>query len=49
MTELTVGIPKLPKLDQEDIRAVRSFFPGERNGRNGATMHAVDFWGDDVS
>jgi Leucine-rich repeat (LRR) protein len=38
MTNLTVEIPKLPKLDKDDLKAIRSFLPGKLLGRAAALL-----------
>jgi hypothetical protein len=38
---LKIEIPKLPKLDKEDVKAVRSFLPGKLLGRTAAFLSLV--------
>ena len=38
---LKFEIPKLPELDQEDIKAIRSFLPGKLLGRTAAILSLV--------
>jgi len=38
MTNLTVEIPKLPELNKDDVKAIRSFLPGKLLGRAAALL-----------
>jgi hypothetical protein len=41
MSDLTVKIPKLPELDKDDLKAIRSFLPGKLLGRTAALLSLV--------
>jgi hypothetical protein len=38
---LKLGIPKLPRLDPKDVKAIRSFLPGKLLGRTAAIVSLV--------
>src|ERR1700674_5299322 len=38
---LKLEIPKLPQLDEEDVKAIRSFLPGKLLGRTAAFLSLV--------
>jgi hypothetical protein len=38
---LGISLPKLPELDSEDVRAIRSFLPGKILGRTAALLSLV--------
>jgi hypothetical protein len=38
---LKLEIPKLPELDKEDVKAIRSFLPGKLLGRTAALLSIV--------